>query len=216
MESAVLNTVSIDIENSGYILKCGGQVLKFDGFMAIYDHYDDIADDENQNMTILPNVKKGDVLEAAKIEKKQHFTEPPARYTEASLIKFLEENGIGRPSTYAPIISIIISRDYVRREGKTLVGTELGEITTEFMKKHFPKIVDYEFTAEMEEKLDDIENSKTTIEGVIGDFYLDFAKELEKIEKEGVKRKEKKTPAEESDYDCPKCGKNCWCKHNLY
>ena len=208
MESAVLDTVAIDIENSGEIFKTGGQVIKSVGFMALYDNSDDdVGDDEIGNMAKLPDVKVGDVLTSVSVEKKQHFTEPPARYTEASLIKFLEENGIGRPSTYAPIISIIISRDYVRREGKLLVGTKLGEITTDFMKEYFPEIVDYEFTAGMESNLDAIENSETTIEELIGGFYENFDKELKKASDAKSEKKKNKLPAEESNYDCPKCGK---------
>ena len=208
MESAVLDTVTIDVENSGCIFKTGGQVVKSVGFMAIYEQSaDDYGDDEHENMSKLPSVDEGVVLESIKVELKQHYTEPPARYTEASLIKFLEENGIGRPSTYAPIISIIISRDYVRREGKVLVGTQLGEITTNFMKKHFPEIVDYEFTAGMESGLDDITNSENTIVGLIGNFYKTFEKQLKdasnlKAEKVSI------TPAADvSEYNCPKCGK---------
>ena len=208
MESAVLDTVAVDIENSGLIFKTGGQVVKSVGFMALYDNTDeDTSEDEIGNMSRLPDVKEGDVLRAVSIEKKQHFTEAPARYTEASLIKFLEENGIGRPSTYAPIISIIISRDYVRREGKLLVGTKLGEITTDFMKDYFPEIVDYEFTAGMESNLDAIENNETTIEELIGGFYENFDKELKKASEAKSDKQNKKIPAEESDYDCPKCGK---------
>ncbi|MBE6537361.1 MAG: type I DNA topoisomerase [Ruminococcaceae bacterium] len=208
MESAVLDTVAIDIENSGEIFKTGGQVLKSVGFMALYDNSDDEApDDEIRNMSKLPDVKEGDVLSPVLIEKKQHYTEPPARYTEASLIKFLEENGIGRPSTYAPIISIIISRDYVRREGKLLIGTKLGEITTDFMKEYFPEIVDYEFTAGMESNLDAIANNETTIEELIGGFYKNFDTELKKATESKTDKHKQKLPAEESEFDCPKCGK---------
>ena len=208
MEAAVLDTVSIDIENNGNIFKTGGQVIKFVGYMGLYDQDDEEnIDDENENMSNLPDVEEGDVLRVNEIEKKQHFTEPPARFTEASLIKFLEENGIGRPSTYAPIISIIISRDYVRREGKSLVGTSLGDTTTNFTKDNFPEIVDYEFTAEMESKLDDIENGSNTIEGVIGGFYKKFAEELEKAKTLSPEKAQDKAPVEVSEFDCPKCGK---------
>ncbi len=208
MECAILDTVAIDIENSGAIFKTGGQVVKSDGFMALYDNGDEeLTDEEIKNMAKLPEVKEGDVLKVVSVDKKQHYTEPPARYTEASLIKFLEENGIGRPSTYAPIISIIISRDYVRREGKLLVGTKLGEITTDFMKEYFPEIVDYEFTAGMESNLDAIENNETTIEDLIGGFYENFDKELKRAAETKSDKRNQKIPAEESDYDCPKCGK---------
>ncbi len=208
MESAVLDTVSVEIENSGYLFKTGGYVIKSKGYLTIYDY---VADDEQDNdtdglnLTSLPNIKKNETLTVTRIESEQHFTEPPARYTEASLIKFLEENGIGRPSTYAPIISIIISREYVKRDGKTLVATPLGEVTTNFMRKHFPEIIDYEFTASMEDKLDSIENKENTIIGVISDFYNKFAEELKAVSSTNNKV-ELNVSVEESDVLCDKCG----------
>ena len=208
MESAVLDTVSVDIENSGYIFKTGGYVIKSKGYLTIYDYVSDDARDpepEELNLASLPNIKKNEKLTASEVQKHQHFTEPPARYTEASLIKFLEENGIGRPSTYAPIISIIVSREYVKRDGKLLVATPLGEITTNFMRKHFPEIIDYEFTASMEDKLDSIENKENTTLGVISDFWGKFEEELEAVTK-GDNKVEINIPAEESDIICDKCG----------
>ena len=208
MEAAVLDTVSVEIENNGYIFKTGGYVIKSKGYLTIYDYVsDDAQDSENEdlNLASLPNIKKNECLKSAAVESTQHFTEPPARYTEASLIKFLEENGIGRPSTYAPIISIIISREYVKRDGKTLVATPLGEITTNFMRKHFPEIIDYEFTASMEDKLDSIENKENSIEGVISEFYKKFEAELEAVEKSDSKV-EINISVEESDVICDKCG----------
>ena len=208
MESAVLDTVSVEIENGGYIFKTGGYVIKSKGYLTIYDYVSD-EDKENENeehsLASLPNILKGEILTAQTVDSNQHFTEPPARYTEASLIKFLEENGIGRPSTYAPIISIIISREYVKREGKSLVATPLGEITTNFMREHFPEIIDYEFTASMEDKLDSIENKENTIYGVISEFYTRFAAELEAVEKKEAKV-EINLPVEESDVLCDLCG----------
>ncbi len=208
MESAVLDTVSVEIENSGYIFKTGGYVIKSKGYLTIYDYVsDEDKDNENEelNLASLPNVKKNEVLTATDVQAHQHFTEPPARYTEASLIKFLEENGIGRPSTYAPIISIIISREYVKRDGKSLVATPLGEITTNFMRQHFPEIIDYEFTASMEDKLDSIENKENTIYGVISEFYTRFAAELEAVSG-GEAKVDINIPAEESDVLCDRCG----------
>lgn len=209
MASAVLDTVTVEIENNGYIFKTGGYVVKKQGYLALY--VEDKSDEDNQepdsvNLTKLPNVKKGQVLAVKDIVKEQHYTEPPARYTEASLIKFLEENGIGRPSTYAPIISIITSRDYVKREGKLLVGTALGEITTSFTKKYFPEIIDYEFTAQMEESLDSIARDENTINGVISGFYQRFKDELEVASKETKNKEKTAIPAEESDVVCEKCG----------
>ena len=208
MEVAVLDTVSVEIQNSGYVFKAGGYVIKSKGYLTIYDYVsDDAQDSENEelNLASLPNIKKNEILQSNSVNKQQHFTEPPARYTEASLIKFLEENGIGRPSTYAPIISIIISREYVKRDGKSLVATPLGEVTTNFMRKHFPEIIDYEFTASMEDKLDSIENKENTIVGVISDFYKKFESELEAVAAEDNKV-EISVPVEESDVACDKCG----------
>ena len=208
VESAVLDTVSVEIENSGYLFKAGGYVIKSKGYLTIYDYVSEEsseAEAEGLNLASLPNIKNGEALVATAIKKQQHFTEAPARYTEASLIKFLEENGIGRPSTYAPIISIIISREYVKRDGKSLVATPLGEITTNFMRKHFPEIIDYEFTASMEDKLDSIENGENTTLGVLSDFYTRFAVELEAVSKNDNKV-EINIPAEESDVLCDKCG----------
>lgn len=209
MEHAVLDTVSVDVMAGKYLFKTGGYIIKSRGYMVLYDHSDDNnneADIDDVNLAKLPNIKEGEVFSNFKIKKEQHFTEPPARYTEASLIKFLEENGIGRPSTYAPIISIIINRDYVKRDGKSLVATSLGEITTEFMSKYFPEIVDYEFTANMESKLDSIENKENTITDVIQDFYLRFKDELAVASR--VSEKDKLTvEVEESDVVCEKCGK---------
>ena len=209
MAAAVLDTVTVEIENSGYIFKTGGYIVKKQGYLALY--VEDKSDEDNQepdnvNLTKLPNVKEGQTLIAKDIVKEKHFTEPPARYTEASLIKFLEENGIGRPSTYAPIISIITSRDYVKRDGKLLVGTPLGEVTTKFTKEYFPEIIDYEFTAQMEANLDSIANNENTIEGVISGFYKKFEKELEIANKSAQNRQKLTIPAEESDVVCDMCG----------
>ena len=209
MAAAVLDTVTVEIENNGYIFKTGGYVVKKQGYLALY--VEDKSDEENQepdsvNLTKLPNVQEGQLLAVKEVVKEQHFTEPPARYTEASLIKFLEENGIGRPSTYAPIITIITSRDYVKREGKLLVGTPLGEVTTNFTKQYFPEIIDYEFTAQMEASLDSIARDENTIEGVISGFYKKFEEELEVATKETKAKEKVSIPAEESDVICDRCG----------
>ncbi len=208
MQSAELDTVSVDIDNSGYIFKTGGYTLKFRGYLAVYDtpeKDDGELDEENSAMAKLPALREGEILTASEIKPTQHFTEPPQRYTEASLIDFFKENGIGRPSTYAPIISIIISRDYVKREGKFLVATPLGEATTNFMREYFPDIIDYEFTASMEEKLDSIENSENTIVGVISQFYDKFEKDLKTSMSTDGKSKYA-PPPEESDVECELCG----------
>ena len=209
MASAVLDTVTVDIENSGYIFKTGGYIVKKPGYLSLY--VEDKSDEENQepdnvSLTRLPKVTQGQILETHEIIKEQRFTEPPARYTEASLIKFLEENGIGRPSTYAPIISIITSRDYVKREGKLLVGTPLGEVTTNFTKQYFPEIIDYEFTAQMEESLDSIARNENTIDGVLSGFYHKFQEEIAYANEATKISKKMNIPAEESDVLCDKCG----------
>ena len=208
MESAVLDTVSVELDNAGYLFKAGGYVIKSKGYLTLYDYSDGSGNDfDNEEISLasLPNIKKGEKLIPSIIKKQQHFTEPPARYTEASLIKFLEENGIGRPSTYAPIISIIINREYVKRDGKALVATSLGEITTKFMRENFPEIIDYEFTASMEDKLDSIARSENSITGVLSEFYDSFKQELEAINK-AEKKVEINIPSEESDVVCESCG----------
>ncbi len=206
MSAALFDTVTVEAENTGYIFRSGGYVLKSRGFMAVYDTdaYDSV-DDETLSLSKLPEIKKNLMLSCVSLNKEQHFTEPPARYTEASLIKFLEENGIGRPSTYAPIISIIVSRNYVKREGKSLVGTELGDVTTKFMREHFPEVIDYEYTASMESKLDSIENKENTIIGVISDFYKTFENEM-KIAYSKDSKVNIAPAYEESDVVCDKCG----------
>jgi len=218
MASAVLDTVSVELENNGYIFKTGGYVIKSMGYLTIYNDQpeDEITDIDDVNLAKIPDVKRGESLAVNVIAKQQHFTEAPARYTEASLIKFLEENGIGRPSTYAPIISIITSREYVKRDGKSLVATPLGEITTNFMKKHFPEIIDYEFTADMESKLDSIAQKKNTIEGVISDFYKRFSVELEEASRAAENSEKLALPKEESEVICDKCGAKMIYKNGRY
>ncbi len=209
MAPAILDTLTVEIENNGYIFKTGGYVVKKQGYLSLY--VEDKSDEKSQepddiNLNKLPNVKEGEVLVSKQIVKEQHYTEPPARYTEASLIKFLEENGIGRPSTYAPIISIITSRDYVKRDGKQLVGTSLGDVTTNFTKEYFPEIIDYEFTAQLEESLDSIARNENTIEGVMNGFYERFSKELEIAQNSIKERKKIEIPAEKSNVICERCG----------
>jgi len=205
MQAAVLDTVSIEIENSGYIFKSGGYIIKSRGYMAVYDNTEDTTEEDEVNLTKLPHVTKNQVLLADAIEKQQHFTEAPPRYTEAALVKFLEENGIGRPSTYATIISTIISRGYIKREGKALAATELGEVTTKFMRENFPDIVDYEFTASMEAQLDSIENKENTITGVLSSFYKNFENDL-KAAAISEKSYMINPLFEESDVVCERCG----------
>jgi len=201
MANAMLDTVSVDIEANGCSFKATGFSVKFDGFTVLYEESKD--DEENK---VLPDIEKGDVLKMKAINGSQHFTQPPARYTEATLIKALEEYGIGRPSTYAPTISTIINRFYVERDGKQLKPTGLGEVTTELMKNHFRHIVDTKFTASMENNLDEIEVGKKDWVKTLDEFYKDFSDTLAKAET-SMEGKRVKVPDEETDEVCEVCGK---------
>ncbi len=211
MASAELDTVTADIEAGGYIFRSSGYTVKFQGYMTLYEEAEDhvatsAADTDTPEKSVrLPKIEQGDVLKHEETKSAQHFTEAPPRYTEATLVKFLEERGIGRPSTFATIITTIISRGYVVREGKSLKPTELGEITTRLMVDSFPKIVDYEFTANMETDLDEIANGVDTVSGVLHGFYDDFAKTLEAAENT-VDKAKYQLPVEETDIICDKCG----------
>ena len=178
MADALMDTVSVDIEADNCIFKATGSTVKFDGFTVLYD---DAKGDKSENKN-LPELEKGMEIKVKSLEGNQHFTQAPPRYTEATLIKALEENGIGRPSTYAPTITTITTHLYVEREGKQLKPTVLGEVTTELMKEHFPNILDVKFTAEMENNLDDVERGKKSWVDTLEDFYGDFSKTLETAE----------------------------------
>ena len=213
MSSAVLSTVNAEFACGSHILKSSGYTVKFRGYMALYEETSDTADTERE--VVLPPVEKDAELNARDIIPEQHFTEPPPRYTEASLIKFLEEKGIGRPSTYTPIITIIISRGYVKRDGKSLRPTDLGEIITRLMNKSFPDIVDYKFTASMENQLDEIENGNATMLDMLSKFYEGFSRELEEAEKT-VSKETYEAPVEETDIICEKCGSRMIVKNGRY
>ena len=202
MASASLDVVSVDISADNYTLKCGGSTVLFDGFMKLYvEGTDDENEEENQKM---PKLEKDEKLVMEKLRDKQNFTKPPARYTEASLIKTMEEYGIGRPSTYAPTITTILAREYVKKEGRSLIPTELGMITTRLMKENFKDIVDVKFTASMEENLDKVEEGSVNWVEILDDFYKDFSQVLEKANAiEKVKLEEEVT-----DVICEKCGRN--------
>jgi len=204
MANAEYDTVSVDVDANGYIFKATGFTVKFDGFTALYVEG---KDEEEEKASALPKLTKGDTLKVKSLEGKQHFTEPPARFTEASLIKILEENGIGRPSTYSPTITTILARNYIEREGKQLKPTSLGEITTKLMKEQFASVVDAKFTAQMENNLDLIEEGKKPWVSVISEFYDDFAKTLKSAE-ENMQGTHMKVPDEETDVICDKCGRN--------
>lgn len=206
MSSAELDTVTVDFTSSGYIFRASGYTVGFDGYTVLCKEVADEGDDADfvKNVKIPPLCEK-DEMALLGINTEQHFTEAPPRYTEASLIKFLEEKGIGRPSTYAPIITTIISRNYVARDGKSLYPTSLGEVTTRLMEESFPDIVDYKFTANMEDKLDKIEEGDATMVDVLKDFYGDFAKQLD-IAGKTIMKETVEIPVEETDIICDKCG----------
>ena len=201
MASAVFDTVSVDISVDDYIFKANGSTIKFPGFMKIYVESKENKEDDDG---ALPTLEKGEELKLSKLEESQHFTEPPARYTEASLIKAMEEEGIGRPSTYAPTITTILSRNYVSRKGKVLHPTELGTVITDLMIEYFKDIVDIEFTANMEEKLDDVEEGKYDWVKIVEEFYGPFEDTLKVAEDEISKIK---IEDEVSDIPCEKCGR---------
>ena len=207
MASAVLDTTLVTFDCSGYTFRSNGFVVKFPGFMKVTGISENEAkeDEEGSVLGKIPDMREKDTLVAAKVTAGQHFTEHPPRYNEASLVKFFEENGIGRPSTYATIITTIIERGYVRRDGKTLVPTPLGEAVTELMIGSFPDIVDCEFTAQMEDKLDSIENGKITTNEILTEFYDGFSRSLDRAYKD-TEGKVIEIPAEVSDVVCEKCG----------
>ncbi len=213
MANALLDTVSVDITAGRHLFKTSGFTVKFDGFTALYVESSDSKDDEES--TRLPALAAGELLDVKEMKPNQHFTQPPPRYTEASLIKELEENGIGRPSTYAPTLGTIQQRGYVEREQKALKPTALGEVTTQLMKEQFSDIVDVAFTAGMEQRLDGVEEGKTQWKGVIRDFYTDFEKNLETANK-NMDGKRMKVPDEETDVICELCGRNMVIKHGRY
>ena len=203
MANALLDTVSVTIEAEGCTFKASGYSVKFDGFTKLYEEK---KDSEEENNKMLPPINKEDILKLKEILGNQHFTQPPSRFAEASLIKTMEENGIGRPSTYAPTISTIISRMYVERDGKQLRPTALGEVTTDLMKDHFKHIVDAKFTAKMESDLDGVERGETNWVDTLDVFYKDFDKVLTKAEK-AMEGKRVKVPDEETDVECDLCGR---------
>jgi len=197
MTPAVFDTVRVDIVAGQYVFRATGSHLKFPGFYRVWQR-----DDEEKT---LPSLSKQEVLDLHKLTPEQHFTQPPPRYSEASLIKELEEQGIGRPSTYVPIISTIQDRGYVDQEQRRFVATWLGETVNEVMNKHFPDIVDTGFTAEMERKLDDVEEGRQSWIEFLRSFYGDFKVTMEKAEAE-MNRVQK--PVETIDELCPECGRN--------
>ncbi len=201
MAPAVLDTMRVDIEQNSIKFVANGSKIKFAGFTKVYIEGKDDGKEDKEN--ILPNLIEGDVVKSADIEQKQHFTQPPARFSEATLIKTLEENGVGRPSTYAPTLETIQRRYYVKLTARRFEPTELGEIVNKLVCEFFSKIVDVNFTAEMEKDLDKIAIAQENWVDVVDKFYKPFAKELEIAEKEIEKIKLKDEPA---GFDCEECG----------
>jgi DNA topoisomerase-1 len=202
MRPAVFDTVSADIIAGDYVFKANGSVVKFPGFLEVYQEG---RDDENvEEETRLPELTPEELVQLMKLDLKQHFTQPPPRYTEATLIKTLEEKGIGRPSTYAPTIDTVLKRNYVQLDEKRFKPTELGQIVVDLLKQKFAAIIDYDFTAEMEEKLDKIAAGDLDWIKVLADFYYPFNQDVQKAVTD-IERVE--LPKEESDVPCEKCGR---------
>ncbi|NLM75094.1 MAG: type I DNA topoisomerase [Clostridiaceae bacterium] len=218
METAVFDTLTVDIdgkprtlgEETVLNLRTTGSKLVFKGFLVLYEEgKDEKEDEENQ---LLPSIEENEHLNMLKIDPNQHFTEPPPRYTEATLVKTLEEKGIGRPSTYAPTISTIINRGYVERNNRQLVPTELGKIVNEFMVTNFPEIVNVNFTAELEEKLDKVEEGQIEWKTLLREFYDPFQEVIKKAESTS----KVEIPVEESDVVCELCGRKMVIKSGRY
>lgn len=212
MSSAVYDTIAVSIKANDYNFKANGQSIKFKGFMKLYVEDKDIDNGEDDEL-ILPSLEVNQKLKNDKLDTKQSFTEPPARYTEASIVKVLEEKGIGRPSTYAPTISTILDRHYVQKEQKQLVPTELGKIVNKLLIENFSDIVNEKFTANIEEEFDEIAEGKVDWKKVIADFYGPFEKNVKKVEKE---LEHVELVDEVSDVQCEKCGRMMVYKYGRY
>ena len=203
MSNAVYDSVSVEITAGGHAFRATSSSLKFSGYTAVYEEGKDEEKEEKESP--LPALREGETLALRDFSKDQHFTQPPAHYTDASLIRAMEEQGIGRPSTYAPTVSTILDREYVIKDGKYLRITNLGRVVTALMKDKFSDIADMKFTANMEEKLDSVEEGKTPWKGVLRDFYGDFESHLRQAEQDLTRIK---VPDEVSEEICPECGRN--------
>ncbi len=215
MSAAIFDTVAVDIKANDYLFKANGQTLKFKGFMTLYVESEDSKKEENkkEQENTLPELKEKEELKKQKIEPKQSFTEPPPRYTEASLVKALEEKGIGRPSTYSPTITTILERRYVEKEQKQLMPTELGKVVNNLLVENFHDIINVEFTAKIEEEFDEVAEGKEAWKQVIREFYEPFKVTVEKVEKE---LEHVKLEEEVSDVPCEKCGRMMVYKYGRY
>ncbi len=235
MESALLDQTTVDIvadssgavagtqqvdeatrarlaENPAYLFRCSASVVRFQGFLALYEESHD-EDEPEPESSALPALQEGEVLTRLAILPSQHFTQPPPRFSEATLVKGLEENGIGRPSTYAPTVNTLLSRGYVEREDKRLVPTELGEIVTDLLVEHFPDVLDVSFTAQMEDELDDIAEGNREWQGVLEDFYGPFSQRLESAQ-DDMERVE--LVEEVAGVTCEKCGRDMVVRFGRY
>ena len=212
MSACVQDTVNVDITANNYLFKASGYSVKFDGFTVLYVEG---KDEEEAKESNLPDMVEGEVLKLRDLISNQHFTQPPARYTEPTLIKALDENGIGRPSTYAPILSNIMGRDYIEREKKSLKPTELGKVVSDLMVEFFNKIFDVKFTAELEVRLDKIGAGELDWTEIISNFYKEFENYYKKAEN-SLNGKKVKVPVVESDVVCEKCGKKMVVKSSRF
>ena len=208
MASAIYDTVTVAIDGNEYNFRANGQTLKFKGYMSLY-----IEDEDNEEFDKIPELEVGEEVKKESIEAKQSFTEPPARYTEASLVKTLEEKGIGRPSTYAPTITTILQRRYIEKVQKQLMPTDLGKVVNNLLIENFGDVINVEFTAQMEEEFDKIAEGNAKWKQVIADFYLPFEKIVDKVEKE---LEHVKLEYEESDVPCEKCGRMMVIKYGRF
>ena len=212
MAAAVYDTISVDIDVNEYKFKASGQNLKFKGFMTLYVEGNDSKEDEEES-TNIPKLELNQEVKKEKLDAKQSFTEPPARYTEASLVKELETKGIGRPSTYSPIITTIIERRYIEKDKKQLVPTQLGEVVNTLLTENFTDIIDVTFTARVEDEFDEVAEGKEEWKQILREFYPPFEKELEKVDKE---LEHVKLEDEVSDVKCDKCGRMMVIKMSRY
>ena len=211
MSQAVYDTVSLDINVNDYLFKANGQTLKFKGFMTLY--VETVENEKEEDDVSIPELEVGEEVKKQKLEPKQSFTEPPARYTEASLVKALEEKEIGRPSTYSPTITTILERRYIQKEQKQLVPTDLGKVVNQLLVENFKDVVNVEFTAKIEKQFDEIAEGKEPWKQVIREFYGPFEKQVEKVEKE---LEHVKLEEEVSDVPCEKCGRMMVIKYGRY
>ncbi len=208
MASAVYDTVTVSVDGNNYNFKANGQTMKFKGYMTLY-----VENEEKEEFEKIPELNVGEIVKKEEIESKQSFTEPPARYTEASLVKTLEEKGIGRPSTYAPTITTILMRRYIEKIQKQLMPTDLGRVVNKLLIENFGDVINVEFTAKMEEEFDKIAAGEQNWKKTIREFYTPFGKIVENVEKE---LEHVTLQYEESDTPCEKCGRMMVIKYGRF